>query len=505
MTMRLTQKEAYEMTSRFTFCVGNMMGFVKKACVFFVCFLSSTQSFSYFLTGSGHYSARTVYQRNPDLTKASNHFSFNQSFRLLGEFRAHERASFFAEIRMFEKLREARMGQRLSETRDIFYPRYHPLAPTVTKLYMNFVTDYVIFDVGRRPRTWAQGLLYDAGDKPFSTYQSVYDGFTAYLNPSKSQSLGFMAGYDLLHDSKGVENQRFFNQIFGAVHYDTIKLDGAGPVATNTGLYFAHQFDSGFENDNVSGTALSYCDAYFNFFFRPINLEWKNEVLGVWGKSAGSRLEKLGGGIDANEKESHGSFSVATNLTLSFLESGSFHGPKEFMKGTYRRHLAFFDFVFLPGSSEGGKGAKKRDKGMANAFKANPNFKKTLILFNGRENLDSEKNLNVDGIFDPYRMTNVFLYSVGYRYEDLSIGNIEGRFSYAMMHKSQEDASDKVGYKSNGTTIGFEADLSYSLAFGKSLEIGADLGILVPGAALKAGSTEAKTSILAQATVVFNL
>ena len=478
------------------------MSLIKKAFLLLVSLVSSVEGFSYFLTGSGHYGVKPEFKRNPDITSSGNYFTINQSFRLNTELRAHERASFFGEIRLLENPREARMGSSLQNS-DIFAPKYDFLVPKITKLYMTFVTDYVVFEVGRRPRNWAQGLLYDSGEKPFSSFASTYDGVTAYLNPSKSQSLGFMGGYDLLHDNEKAAKIRYFNQIFGGVYYDTIKLEGAGPVSTNTGLYFAHMFDSGTEDDAVASSSVSFCDAFFNFVFRPINLEWKNEILGVWGKAAGSRVIELGGGKDANASDTLGSFSVATNLTWSFLESGSFHGPKEFMKGNYRRHLTFFDFVFLPGSSEGAKPHANRTSDKATAFKANPNFKKTLILHNARPKVDSNSNIKVDGIFDPFRMMNVMLYSVGYRYEDLSIGNFEGRFSYATLHKTH-DVANKVGYKKNGSTLGFEADLSYSISFGKEVEVGADLGVFVPGDALKTDK-KAATTLLAQASVIFNL
>lgn len=480
------------------------MKLIQRALFFLLSFFSSAEGFSYFLTGSGHYGARPEFRTNPDMKPNGNYFSLNQSFRLLGEFKANDRASFFAELRLFENPREAKLGDGMSDS-NVFYPAYKFFQPRISKLYMKYMTDYAVFEVGRRPRSWAQGLLYDAGDKPFSSRGSVFDGVTASLNPSMSQSLGFMAGYDLLQDSTDTKKPTaYFHQIFGAVYYDTIKLGGSKPVATNTGLYFAHMFDSASEADRnvVFPSSLSFFDAYFNFDFRRINLEWKNEILGVWGKADPSRLLKFGA-KESGESENFGSLSFATYLGFTFGESGSYHGPRQFAKGDYKRSVVFFDFVFLPGSSEGAKEPAKRDSGHVTAYNGNENFKKTLILFNAKPSLDSDSSMKVDGIFDPYRMMNVHFYSLGYRYEDLNIGNFEFRLSHARFQKNH-DVADRVGNAKNGKSLGIEGDLSYSISFGQDVTVGADLGLFIPGKGLTSDK-EAANIFLAQASVIFNL
>lgn len=488
-----------------------------KTCYFLLLglFLCKTINiFAYFLTGSGHYGLRPEFRSNPQMRSGSSYFALNQSFRLLGEARVNEKSSFFAELRLFDNKRETRMGDSL-ESGNVFYPDYNSFQSQFSKFYINYVADYFVFEAGRRTRSWGQGLLYDDGSKPFSSHSSVYDGITFYLNPQQNQSLGFMAGYDLLSDKTALSQEvdedaldekkaSYLHQFFGGIFYDTIKLKETSGVSSNTGLYFAHMFDTGEKDEGVQAS-LNFFDAYFNFLFRDISLEWKNELLGVWGKVAARKAKELGGGKDFGEADSLGSVSFATSFSWYFFESGFYSGPKEFNQGDYKRHVLFLDMVFVPGSSEGAKEESDRASNKAQAFKINENFKKTLILFNGKPELDNDTNVKVDGVFDPYRMMNVQLYSFGYRYEDLKIGNFEGKLSYARLNRTH-DVDGKLGYSKNGNSLGFEVDFSYSIAFGKNVELGADLGILIPGDAWKCSSIKDPTnSVLAQGSVVFNL
>jgi hypothetical protein len=474
---------------------------LKKTVLLFLALFSSQQGFSFFITGEGHYGIRPEFRTKPDLTAGASYFSVNQSLRLMAELRAHERTSFFAELRLFQTEREAKLGQHLDGNSDIFSPVYQAISPRITKAFLRHTMDYAVIELGRRPRSWAQGLLYDAGEKPFATSASIFDGVTAYIEPSKSQSLSFMAGYDILHNGAPVEKQadtNIFHQIFGGVSFDTEKLQGTGPIASDTGLYLAHMFDS-YRKPGDASTSASFFDAYFNFTFNPIHLKWKNELLGVWGAAGTDQAKKLGARSGRGESIELGSFSVASHLEWTFFEKGSYLGPKDFNKGDYKRSLIYFDFVFLPGMAEG---ADEPKLAKTNAFKAHENFKKTLILFNTKPSLD---DAHVDGVFDPYRMMNTHLYSLGVRYEDLKIGNFEGKFTHARLSKTHE-AAGKVGHKDNGASLGFEADISYSINFGKNITVGADLGMLVPGNALKSTRIpDPSISFLAQAAVLFKI
>ena len=483
---------------------------LKKTTLLFLAFFSSQQALSFFITGEGHYGIRPEFRTKPDLQGGPSYFTVNQSVRILAELRAHERASFFTELRLFQTDREAALGKSMKND-NVFAPVYNALSPRITKAYLRYTMDYVVIEAGRRPRSWAQGLLYDSGEKPFDTYASIFDGVTAYIKPSKSQSLAFQAGYDIIHNeptptapatppaAPTTGQHNIFHQIFGAVSFDTEKLKGAGPISSNTGLYLGHMFDSN-RAAGEAASSISFFDAYFNFTFKPINLTWKNELLGVWGKAGTNQAYSLGAQKDTSNEL--GSFSVASHLEWTFFEAGSYSGPKAFHKGDYKKSLVYFDFVFLPGMAQGADNPSSPRIAKTNANRAHENFKKTLILFNTKPSLDTA---TVNGVFDPYRMMNVHLYSLGARYEDLKIGNFEGRFTHARLSQTHSVA-DKVGYAGNGTSLGFEADFSYSMNFGKDLTVGADLGMLVPGDALKSKNIGTPAiSFLAQAAVVFKI
>ena len=173
------------------------MKLIRNALFFVSCLFFASEGFSFFLTGSGSYGVRSQFLLNPRIKPSANDFLFDQSFRMLAELKANDRSSFFAELRLFESDREARLGgleDAEGSKKSLFYPVYKNFKPKVSKLYMSYVTDYAVFELGRRPRSWGMGLLYDAGEKPFDPSYSVFDGATAYLNPSQSESLGFMAG-----------------------------------------------------------------------------------------------------------------------------------------------------------------------------------------------------------------------------------------------------------------------------------------------------------------------
>ena len=118
----------------------------------------------------------------------------------------------------------------------------------------------------------------------------------------------------------------------------------------------------------------------------------------------------------------------------------------------------------------------------------------------------------VDGVFDPGRVMNAQVYSLGYRYEDLSIGNFEVKGIYGFLNEGMpSDVEDyyknqtkkPVGYY--GTDLGMELDLAYWTHIGKDVDLGLAAGALIPGKAYRTSEEDKpQTNYLLQSYVSFN-
>lgn len=522
------------------------------------CLLFSINTMAYSLSfdGQGHYSLRGETRTKPGMASDRGlHQAIDQSFRLLGEARLNDKSSFFMELRLFDQPREAYLGdkaqpQECSEGngnkcekahQNVREPGYKPYTPHVTKAYARYAFDYCILEAGRRGRNWGLGMFLDEGNEPFATGSSVFDGISCDINIQKAQALGISVGFDKLaetgspigdHDGLtfGADNTHDdIQQFFLTIEYDDRKANAGSMFTKQIGIYAAKVASPATEKGG-SNTDLTFVDLYTAFFYNVLSL--KNEVLFTLGKTADPNMKSLGGAVTDTADDNGiatnnmGSIGFAGEFAWKLASSGSYIGPEEFRQGDASSHTVFMKYAYAPGDGEGyysetgevtasttdeklkALNTSKRNK-KASAVAFHRNFKPALIMFNGRARID---DMRVDGVFDPGRVMNAQVYSLGYRYEDLSIGNFEVKGIYGFLNEGMpSDVEDyyknqtkkPVGYY--GTDLGMELDLAYWTHIGKDVDLGLAAGALIPGKAYRTSEEDKpQTNYLLQSYVSFN-
>ncbi len=502
-----------------------------------------------FLDGSGHYGLRSETLTNPaSAPNRGMHQATDQSFRLEVEARSSDTASFFMEFRLFDDPRNAYLGDSPNavpcknepntsgpckpEQQSVLDPGYKSLIPKVTKFYLQYAFDYCILKAGRRDRDWGLGILLDSGKRPFSISASSFDGITCDVNLQKFQNLGFSVGWDRLAETGSLIRQNpnqsitvgpsngsdDIDQYYLSIEYDDRKTHPNSFFNKQIGIYGAN-IKSGSISGGGYNTELSIADLYLAFYFP--NLSFKNEFLFRIGKSADPHASLLGGASETSSGE------IATNKLSSIGIAGALEwllaGPSApssvptlGFSGT--RHLAFLEYAFAPGDSQGYYtdtkdpdsliSKTKRDE-KASAVSFNPNFSPALILFNGRSEIDEMK---VDGIFDPSRVMNAQVYSLGYRFESKDYGNIESKLITAYMNQGPSDAvktyhlnKEEKPFGYYGRNYGLELDIKYWRTFSYDINAGVGAAALLPGQAWKVMEDQKPlASYLMQVYMVYN-
>lgn len=503
-----------------------------------------------FLDGSGHFGLRSETLTNP--ASASNrgmHQATDQSFRLEVEARSSDTASFFMEFRLFDDPRNAYLGDTphavpcrdkdgdpancQAGQQNILDPGYKWLIPKVTKFYLQYAFDYCILKAGRRDRDWGLGILLDSGKRPFSISSSTFDGITCDVNLQKFQNIGFSVGYDRLAETGvalrqdpsqkaikfGPSNRSDdIDQYYLSIEYDDRKTHPNSFFNKQIGIYGANIKSGGIAGGGYN-TELSIADLYLGLYFP--NVSFKNEFLFRIGRSADPHATLLGGASETSSGD------IATNKLNSIGLAGNLEwliaGPSTMasipaLGFSGSRHIAFLEYAFAPGDSEGYytdtkdpdsliSRTKRTEKASAVAF--NANFSPALILFNGRSEID---DLKVDGIYDPSRIMNAQVYSVGYRFENKDYGNIESKLITAYMNQTPPDdaktyyqGKDVKPFGYYGRNYGLELDLKYWRTFSYDINAGLGAAALLPGDAWKVmDDQKALASYLMQVYLVYN-
>lgn len=482
--------------------------------------LVASPAYSIFIDGSGRYSLRGETRTAPGFTKDSGEFqAIEQFFRLDTEIRVSDDASFFMEFELFENERAAFLGDSPAVTcpegadndecirhQNSLEPSYDLYVPRIRTIYAQYATDYCLLTVGRRPREWGMGLYLDAGRDKFDVGASVYDGVTCDINIQKSQTLGFSVGYDKItetgasvYQSPATDQEVFgstnrsddLDQIFFTLSYNDHELNANKGFSQEISFYFANIF--GGRNTKAD---VKIADLYVNFLVGDLLI--RNEFLFRLGESSDPTLKYLGGlrGTDSDNKVRSRlqAISAAGSFEYFLSRSGSKVGPEKLAQSGITSHSLFFDYAFAPGDSDGyyAENASvdlqplRDDNVTAVAF--NQNFKPALLLFNGKPGTD---NLRVDGVFDPFRIMNTTVFSIGYRYQSFDYGNFEVKAITASLNESMpSDVRASVGNDNRligygGTNLGVELDLSYEMALGQGFDWGIAGAIAQPGDAWK--------------------
>lgn len=496
-------------------------------------------AFGFFVDGDGHYALRGETRTSPAFSKQTGTYqAVEQSFRLKGEARFNDLSSMFLEFRLFDNPREAYLGDNVeteqcrndkaegrtcrTEHQNTGEPAQSPYIPKITQAYVRYGFDYCIIEAGRRGRNWGLGIFMDAGEDPFETSSSIYDGVTCNVNIQKTQTLGFSVGYDKLAETGTFVDEADANstrrygandigddidQYFFTIEYDDRKANAGAAFTKQIGVYFS-QINSPALNNGGSNTDIKFLDLYTAFYVGDLIL--RNEILFRMGKSADPNWIALGGEKDDGSEPATNkleSIAFAGSINWIIEKSGAPLGPAEYNQGDATQHLMFLNYAYAPGDKEGYylTNTERDQAGQDNTFQRNKkvtavafhrNYKPALLLFNARPEADE---LTEDGIFNPSRMVNSSMASTGYRYESIENGNFEVKLItatllYGAPANVKKQYNDKKGDPSDdgkrpvgfhGKHLGYELDLSYSKKIGKEATLGIAGGFALPGDAWK--------------------
>lgn len=536
---------------------------------------SATAAHAFFLDGNGYFGLRGATIVNPDFQKDHGTYQATEvAFDLNGEIRANDRASVNLRLGLSDSRDSMYLGDKAKpgqceprrnssgqtdsscdgRYQGAVSPGYSEYKPVIREAYAKYAFNYCLLTAGRRSRELGMGILYSAGKNPFDTEASVFDGVTCDVNIQKQQDLGFSFGFDKLQETGTFTNnpydypvqdankESYYNkdnhftdanhygansptddldQYFFGINYDDRKTKVAGSFAKQVSIYFSNILGSETKTD------VKYLDLYTGFFWG--NLAFRNEFVFRMGRSAAPDTVAIGGkrrdddGNPSTNNVSSTGFAGLFDFTLA--KSGASIGPAEFNEGNATRHALILNYAYAPGDANGyyqdrssapaatnaAIGETKRDP-HATAMLFNKNYKPAMLMFNGKY---TSKYLNTGGVFNSQQVTNVALYSLGYRYENQESGNFEmkiitGRLLQSMPsdvkawydtiptyvdsyitidgkpHTENRPYARPLGYK--GNDLGYELDLMYTWQYRREVELGAGVAGALPGKAWEVSS-----------------
>lgn len=515
---------------------------------------------AFFIDGSGHFGLQPATETLPGMAEDRGMYqATRQSFSLLTDVKSGDNLNLKFNLRIFDRFsyqgdaarpdrcnvknEDGSLSQNGDSTdcegrhQDSREPGYEPYTPKMTEVYVEYGMDFCIIEAGRRSREWGLGIFMDRGRAPFQTSASLYDGVNCRINALKYENLSFNVGFDRLVESgASVETGAIarsedgygpnrvsddMDQIFFSMEIDDTKAKDAPWFKRKVGIYFANILGTakirrdGEEKAQDVKTDVKFVDLYSELHFGQV--AWKNEALFRLGRSGDPNWTRDGGvATDVTGDKMLNkvdAIALAGRFDWTVPLGGSYAGPSEYRQGDYRFFSIYASYAHAPGDRDGYYDpADRSNKSGGNKVRAvafHRNFKPAYLLFNNRAELD---DLRVDGVFDPDRLTNVSVFTIGYLYSSLAYGDFEIRGISAELDVSMPDdlrqsvkqreaelteqnqplPKRSIGF--SGTHLGYEVDLSYKKYLGKQVELGAMGAIAFPGAAWRTSGSESPVS-----------
>jgi hypothetical protein len=518
---------------------------IKKLITFFI-LLAPIQIFAFVLTGQGNFALRA--KISPKLiSKNSENISGLEPWSLFKiEAIANEKLSAFFELNFTRDFLGDTITTREDQERkdkyyqDPFFPQYESLNPKVQQLYIQYLSDYFKLSLGRKKRsTWGLGILYDSGDKAFDTTANILDGINFSIDPNEHQALGFELGINLLQETlfekkdeniipeQPKKNSSRMWQFLAAVVYDDSYQDLSSFMSKKIGIIYSKTNSSDVKQGG-SETEINNLDISLDLYLSFIDINWKNEFLMIWGKTAAPSSKRLGGASEDQDAKSNDSLVVneidsniafASHLRWDITKTLDPLEKNPLQRTLLKSQSILFDFAFAPGDQDGyfdDEQSKLKRKKTIKAIALHPNYSPTLIFF--KHTSSQFKDLRVDGIFEPNQIVNAQVYSLAYQYVDWnSLGSLEARVSYARLQKNisaerKAELANSGEYKigSFGKELGFELDLRWrykpDYRQQKNLDFGVDIAYVIVGNALKIEKDkDPNNGLLFQADINFKL
>jgi hypothetical protein len=494
--------------------------------------LASAPANAIFIDGEGHYGARGVTRTDETFGASSSNFhqAIEQDFRFDVELRSNDKASFFGEVRLFEDPFASYAGDQgqpwscvtdsegtpggskeecANQHQNTTEVGYSHLVPWLTTAYGQYATDFCIVQIGRRPRHWGLGMYWNNGDQPFSRSVTAFDGISCDVNMQRNQTLGFSFGYDKLAESgqsidpsndtppNSATDLDDLDQYYVTIEFDNRKANSGASLTRNIGIMYSNILSKkGSGSFSKYQTSIHNADLFAGFYFENWVIE--NEVLFRQGKSPEPSYSLLGGVLSRIDGSSNTSIvsqkldtmAITGRIHYTISKEGALVGPVEYNQGNYTTHGLSLSYAYAPGDSDGFTPSSTRTgDGTVTGVALNRNYSPTKILFAARP---GSENLRVDGIFDPSRLMNVTLLSLGYHYQSTANGRFSLSLSYASLNESmtqeQKDIEQSLDVRRvtfAGDDLGYELGLDYSKSLGRDFTYGINAAYAVAGDALK--------------------
>jgi hypothetical protein len=535
----------------------------------FALLLSPTSLNAYFLTGEGHYGLKGFTQTKPAFQDSTGQYQATlQSFRLLTELKGGDNLSLKLDWGLFSDQDAAFLGEnarpnrcpRLTESgesgdsttynpenfgettdcknypQDMSDPGYAPYQPLVRQLWLEYSLESCLISAGRRPRHWGKGVFLNKGGKMFDSDASVFEGVTCAFNIQKLDNLQFEVGFDRLSETspsmdlsqpKSVESDGYdggasrqsddLDQIFFSIEYNNRANQGVERFSRHIGLYFANVSGKNHYGPNQEEikTDVKFADLYTAFYWPK--LAWQNEVVFRLGNSGDASWGRYGGVTQdpdsAPAKSSVSSLAIAGDIGWTFSSAGAYVGPEQFLQGDKVEHRMRFEYAHAPGDSDGYRDMDSRrseahlsSSKKVESFAFHRNYKPAYLILSDNPSM---RKFRIDGVYDPGRVMNMSLFSLGYEYMNLRYGDVMVRLVTAQLLEgmpndlkdlltTQEDEDRAAGRTSAkrpvgavGKSLGYELNFRYTRNMGPqlSLEVGSAVGL--PGDAWKLDRADA--------------
>ena len=297
---------------------------IRQSLLVAACLTASTQSHAFYIDGEGHYSLQAITRTNPGFQQDRGLFqATKQNFRLNGEIRANDKASFFLRLGLFDNPSAAYLGDKAepavcpkkrtdtsanptysndcsSDPQNTSSPGYSAYTPKIHEAYARYATDSCIIEAGRRPRHWGNGVFLNSGTGAYDESQSVFDGISCIVNLQKFETVQFSIGFDKLAETGASLDNPYYSRFpigdgsensydsssqgYGAASsgddleqfFVTIELNDQatskpGEMVQNIGMYASRV------QGKNSSTDLTFIDLYTNLYFSSFS--FKNELL----------------------------------------------------------------------------------------------------------------------------------------------------------------------------------------------------------------------------------
>ncbi len=440
----------------------------------FFCFFSTPLS-ALFLDAEGYYvfSGEFAKYRTFNDIEGSDYDQLRHRFTLNLDFKVTEKISIFSDVKVFPYPGQDYLGGEgtLSSPAANRSPFDHGFKPSpfyLERIWVRYLTDYGIWMMGRAPKHFGLGLLFNEGRGLFDDVHDTTDRIS-YIN--QLGSIEFNLGYEKLQE-------------LGTCPGCTVKSGGGSRADDMYGFYFGlkyypdHRDFRFFWQKTIRGNDKTYIDYYMinlNLLFADFNI--KSEMDFLIGRTRDLHVVNYWGGKEGVRNSVSG---------ILFLLQGDY----TFLP----HHNVAMDVGYASGDEDLFRNARDRKNEDASALSFHPNIKPALLMYNTpAEYANSTSSLYNQGVINTYYV------KTSYRYETLSFGSITPSIIWGSLVETNPN-KDGLGASKN---LGLEIDVIYRKMFVRNVGFSLGGGFMFAGDAFKGKDIKKEHGYIIESSVQF--